>query len=66
LQKTLRPLFLIREKETDEDLLNMVIPTTDHARAELATDGVCATVDGQGYDGHRTCHNEGSEIQQAI
>ena len=49
--RSLRPLFLIREKETDEDLLSMVIPTTDKARAELSSEGVCATtVDGQGYN----------------
>ena len=39
--RTLRPLFLIRESETDEDLLNLVIPTTDKARSELKEEGVC-------------------------
>ena len=42
--RTLRPLFLIRESETDSDLLNCVIPTTDEARSELSVDGVCAKV----------------------
>ena len=27
--RSLRPLFLVREKETDDDLLNLIIPTTD-------------------------------------
>ena len=47
--RSLRPVFLIREKETDEDLLNLVIPTTDKARAELSSEGVCATVGKKGY-----------------
>ena len=41
--RSLRPVFLVREKETDEDLLKLVIPTTDQARAELAAEGICAT-----------------------
>ena len=48
--RTLRPLYLIRLKETNEDLLRMVIPTTDKVRADLATEGICITVDGRGYD----------------
>ena len=48
--RSLRPLYLIREKETDEDLLNFVIPATDNARKELCSEGICATVDMKGYD----------------
>ena len=40
--RSLRPLFLVREKETDENVLNLIIPTTDQARAELADEGICA------------------------
>ncbi len=39
---SLRPVFLVREAETNKDLLNLVIPTTDQARSELAAEGVCA------------------------
>ena len=46
----LRPLYLIREKETDEDLLSLVIPTSDNAREELCSEGICATVNMKGYD----------------
>ena len=42
--KTLRPLFLIRQKETDEDLLKAVIPSTDKCRTELEDEGLCAKV----------------------
>ena len=38
---SLRPVFFVRKMETDEDLLNLVIPTTDQARSELAEEGIC-------------------------
>ena len=40
--QSLRPVFLVREMETDEDLINLVIPTTDQARSELEAEGICA------------------------
>ena len=48
--RSLRPLFLIREKETDEELLNLVVPSTDAARSQLSSDGVCVTVGEVGFD----------------
>ena len=42
--RTLRPLFLIRESETNPDLLKLVILKTDTARKQLSVDGVCAKV----------------------
>ena len=39
--KSLRPVFLVREVETNEDLLDLVILTTDQARSELAAEGIC-------------------------
>ena len=61
--RTLRPLFLIREKETDEDLLNLVIPITDKAREELCSDGICATVNGQGYDVNVIIHDSMKDLK---
>ena len=37
---TLRPIYLIREKESDKDLLNEVITTTDAARIKLNNQGL--------------------------
>ena len=48
--RSLRPVYLIREKETDEDLLSYVIPSTDKAREELCAEGLCATVNMVGYN----------------
>ena len=36
----LRPVFLIREKETDTEMLNYVIPLTDAAREKLNKYGI--------------------------
>jgi len=35
-----RPLFLIRKKETDTEMINLVIPTTDKARCQLCEEGI--------------------------
>lgn len=39
--KCLRPIYLVREIETNEELLNLVIPMTDKARDELNEYGIC-------------------------
>lgn len=38
--KCVRPVYLIREKETDDELLNLVIPSTDQARDNLNANGM--------------------------
>ena len=48
--RSLRPVFLVRESETDEDLLDLVIPTTDQARSELVAEGLCARYRKQAVD----------------
>ena len=59
----LRPIFLIRDKETNSDLLNLVIPTTDKARTELMRDGVCITVGDQGYDVKIIIHDSMKDLK---
>ena len=61
--RTLRPLFLIREKETDEDLLSLVIPTTDEARKELSAEGVCASVGDKGWDVKVVIHDSMKDLK---
>ena len=39
--RLLRPVFLIRETETYQDLLYLIVPTTDKAREELNAEGMC-------------------------
>ena len=60
---SLRPLFLIREKETDEDLLSIVIPATDNARAELASEGVCVTDNMKGYNVKIIIHDSMKDLK---
>lgn len=60
---SLRPLFLIREKETDEDLLSIVIPATDNARAELASEGVCVTDNMKGYNVKIIIHHSMKDLK---
>ena len=43
----LRPVYLIREKESDEEMMNLVIVATDTARQKLHEDGIKINVDGK-------------------
>ena len=61
--RTLRPLFLIREKETDEELLNLVIPSTDTARSKLSSEGVCVTVGDEGFDVNVTIYDTMKDLK---
>lgn len=61
--RSLRPLYLIRNKETDEDLLYKVIPSTDKARAELSTEGVCVTIDDVAYNVQVTIHDTMKDLK---
>ena len=61
--RSLRPLYLIREKETDEDLLSLVIPSTDAARAQLSSEGVCLTVGDQGFDVKVIVHDSMKDLK---
>ena len=38
---TLQPIYLLREQETDAELLNLVIPSTDLVRKDLFENGLC-------------------------
>ena len=40
----------MRKSETNNDLLDLVIRTTDQARSELATEGLCAQYGDQAVD----------------
>ena len=55
-------MFLIRGKETDEDLLSLVIPKTDEARKELAA-GVCARVGDKGVDMKVIIHDSMKDLK---
>lgn len=48
--RSLRPIYLIRETETDEDLLDLVVKSTDAARDKLNEDGICCIVNDQAID----------------
>ena len=43
----LRPVYLIREKESDEEMMNLVIVATDTARQKLNQNGVKINLDGK-------------------
>ena len=45
--RSLRPIYLIREVETDAELLDFVIKRTDQARNDLNTNGLCITLDNE-------------------
>ena len=61
--KTLRPLFLIREKETDSNLLNLVIPITDKVCSELALDGVCVPIGNKYVNIKITIHDSMKDLK---
>ena len=46
----LRPLYLIRAPETDEDLLTLVVPATDKARDSLNENGFVFLISGSAFD----------------
>ncbi len=46
----LRPLYLIREEESSDELLSLVVPETDAARQELVSDGVFIRSSGVRYE----------------
>ena len=49
-QFAVRPVYLIREKETNEELLDEVIVTTDKARDHLNKEGMVIDFDGSAVD----------------
>ena len=61
--RTLRPLFLIREKETDDDLLSLVIPTTDAARKELQEEGLCIRLDDKAVNVKIVIHDSMKDLK---
>ena len=44
--ETLRPIYLVREKETDPVLIETVIESTDLVRNDLNSNGLDLTIDG--------------------
>ena len=42
--RSLRPIYLIREKETEEDLLDFVIKETDRVRKDLNSNGLLVSI----------------------
>ena len=46
----LRPVYLVREKENDETLINYVIAHTDSSRNKLNKEGLVLTIGEQSYD----------------
>ena len=41
--ETVQPLFIIREKETDEEIMRLVIHLTDTARYKFNTEGLLSS-----------------------
>ena len=56
------PVYLIKEKETEKDLLSDVIQSSDKAREELCAEGLSATVKMVGYDVKITIKDRGNCI----
>ena len=48
--RTLRPIFLIREAESNEELLQLVIKSTDSARNKLNEEGLCSSFENKKLD----------------